>query len=111
MEAAEKAADEVRRIVAKAMFDAQAEDGESFDDLTEEEQASFDFLADAAIKGYRAHLHERGYKITPPGAFVAPSSEQEARAMLSVATSYLQKPKGKSKLIATPGLIVPGRMQ
>lgn len=111
MEAAEQAADEVRRIVARAMFDAQAEEGENFDDLTEEDQAQFMFLADVAIKGYRGHLHRQGYKITPPGAFAAPSCEQEARAMASVAAQYLASPKGKSKLIATPGLIVPGRMQ
>lgn len=111
MKAAEQAAAEVCRIVAKAMFDAQAEDGEDFDALSADDQASFTILAGSAITGYRAHLHEHGYKITPPDAFVAPTSEQEARAMLSVASGYLQKPKSKGGLLATPGLIIPGRMQ
>lgn len=94
--------------VARAVFATLADDGETWDDLSEGEQAEFLNIADHYLSAHSAWLISHGFRVIPPGAAMRPKTEAEAMGMLQAAKEFLTAAKRKPGLLTTgPRLIVP----
>ena len=102
---AEKAAVEV---VGKSICEAS---GGGWDDMTNEERASFDAISQAAIVAHLAFLNAAGFRLVPPGMTIRPQTEQEAHEMAKQVRAYLAQPihakQRRSGLMGSPKLILP----
>lgn len=94
--------------VARAVFSTLADEGETWDALTEDDQAEFLNIADHYLSAHSAWLISHGFRVIPPGAAMRPKTEAEAMGMLQAAKDFLTAAKRKPGLLTTgPRLIVP----
>lgn len=104
--------DSAERAVAIAMFTATGDETDGareFDALPQEDRDNMLAVATAGMAAHLDWLTEHGFRIAPPGTMLRPKTEDDAKAMMLAARDFLAKPKGKKALIASPGLILPGR--
>lgn len=101
------------RAVSEAVYDALcAADQGPFANLSPEDQAQEDLLAEAYVSAHLGWLAQQGVRIVPPDAILKPTSEAEALAMVKAAKDFLDGQRRKGKLLgaASPSkLIMPGR--
>jgi hypothetical protein len=100
--------------VALAMFAAEDTPEASaavWEAYSADEQAGMLDMARTAIRAFSQGIARHGLKLLPPNAMPRPTTAQEAGLMMGAAKQFFEGQQRKTKLVGTPGLILPGRMQ
>jgi len=102
--------EEPRVSVARAVYEANAEDGDApWPELDDEERQSLTDWAEAYLSAHIGWLETHGFRLLPPGAVPRPQSEAEAMAMLKASKGWFDAQKRKPGLVGAvaPKLILP----
>jgi hypothetical protein len=74
-----------------AIYDHLRPEGEGWDDLTGDEKAEFQRLAQVAMAAHAAYFHSHGIRVMPRGTVIVPASRDEAAAMVAIGSRYLKE--------------------
>jgi hypothetical protein len=105
---------EAERAVAVAMYVASGDGTDSvatLDLLSEDDRFALLEMARVAMTTHLDWMQANGFRIAPPGTMLRPKTQDDAKAMILAGQEFLAAGKGrsssKSKLVGSPGLILP----